>query len=296
MSRVEEVLFDIGLYYPFFAFLEFTDLCLLELVNHQFFKTIRCSEPTWRITAGYLFHNKLAVPKIVLRLLTVGNTVSLRKDLLAMSIRDLKLLARKYAVSITTCFEKTDIVSVLNQRETRKKHSVECLARFAVRYAYIDSTRNTITEEELCEPHWNIRVKESGRLSHLLPEDPWWNGTSQVTEGTTTTVHFLPDNSFGFRMSGPSPFASMLPDMTDENQNTNSSFQYALHNSGRSVQLSVGVSEIVFRHPVTWGFMMGSDSSVWSGFPLPSRGRDTCIEDPMVETLRQHPTDFGFAL
>jgi hypothetical protein len=182
---------------------------------------------------------------------------------------------------------------VIHRREIKKKHPVECLGRFAVRYTYIDSTRNTITEEELCLPTWNIRIKEGGQLCHLLHEDPWWSGDPQVKEGTTTTVNFFSDTCFRFHMSGPSPFSSMLQETNDDNA---SLFHYTLQNYGRSVYLSFGVTEVVFRHPTNWGFMMGSNGSVFTGFPMPCRGRDLLIEDPEVEDLRQRNTDFGFCL
>lgn len=292
--NVEVILFDVGLYYPLFAFLEWQDLVVCEGVSREFRDTIRGSEPTWRIASTYLFRDKVYIPPVVKRFLYNGNTVSERKDLLSMSIKELKLLARHYAVSLTTCFEKTDIVNALNIRETRKKLPNECLARFAVRYACIDGSRNTITEEELTGIEWNIRLREFGQLSHLLPDDPWWNGTSQVSEGTTTTIRFLDDGSFRFRMDGQSPYASMMPNLTDESQ---ASFLYNIQSGGRSVHLSFGVSEIVFRHPTNWGFMMGSEASVWTGFPMPCRGKDPLIEDPDVEKLRQvTTTDFGMSI
>eukprot|EP00603_Paraphysomonas_imperforata_P010197 CAMPEP_0114449792 /NCGR_PEP_ID=MMETSP0104-20121206/122_1 /TAXON_ID=37642 ORGANISM="Paraphysomonas imperforata, Strain PA2" /NCGR_SAMPLE_ID=MMETSP0104 /ASSEMBLY_ACC=CAM_ASM_000202 /LENGTH=295 /DNA_ID=CAMNT_0001621903 /DNA_START=113 /DNA_END=1000 /DNA_ORIENTATION=+ len=290
---VEVVLFDVGLYYPLFAFLDYSELVKLETVNHQFHNTIRQSEPTWRITSEYLIQNKVYVPKIVQRFLTDGNTISARKDLMAMSIKELKSLARQYALNLTTCFEKSDIINVINRREIRQKLPVECLARFAVRYACVDSTRNVITEEELVSMPWSIRIKEFGQLSHLLAEDPWWNGSSTLSQGTTTTIYFQETGSFRFEMSGPSPFDSMMPNLTDENQ---ASFMYDIRDGGRSVYLSFGVNEVVFRHPDNWGFMLGSGGSVWSGFPMPRRGADPRIEDPAAEALRVKDTDFGMRL
>lgn len=290
---MEVVLFDVGLYYPLFAFLDYLDLVKLETVNHQFHNTIRQSEPTWRITSEYLIRDKVYVPRIVRRFLTEGNTVSTRRDLMSMSIRELKILGREYGINLTTCFEKSDIVNVINKREVKKKLPIECLARFAVRYAISDSSRNVITQEELTSMTWNIRIKENGQLSHLVAEDPWWNGSTSLSEGTTTTVNFSQNGSFHFRMSGPSPFDHMLFNLTEESQ---ASLLYDIREGGRSVFLSFGINEVVFRHPKNWGFLLGSAGSVWTGFPMPRRGVDRSIEGAEAEALRMKNTDYGMTL
>ena len=212
--------------------------------------------------------------------------------MMAMSVKELKIIARQYAVNFTTCYEKSDIINLINTREIRNKLPNECLARYAVRYAYNDRTRNVITEEELCFPTWNLRVKRNGRLEEIRLQDPWWTAdSSSRTGGTSTTVKFSPEQQAQLRIDGPSPFASMLPDTEDSYD-----FQYEIQHSGRAVYLSFGVVEEVFRHPLNWGFMMCSEGTVWTGFPMPRKGDDPLIEDPAVEMLRRKATDFGFAI
>lgn len=282
-------MFDVGLYFPLLSYVEFYSLLRLEEVNHQFCVIIRGSEPTWRASARYLFHDKLFVPRVVLRFIHEGNTIYHRKDLFEMPIRQLKHLARFYAVNITKCFEKSEIVNAIHCRETRRRHSDECMARFAVRVAYVDKSRNTITDEELCEVTWCIRIRQGGRLSHMIQNDPWWTGKPKLEKGTTTTVRFHPNGTMEFDTHGPSPFFGLI-------MHHDEVLTYFTKEGGRVVQLSLGVGEVAFRHPVNWGFLLGSEGTVWTGYSMPPLGEDPVIEDPQVQNLRNQKSDFGFCL
>ena len=92
-----------------------------------------------------------------------------------MSVKALKLLARSYALNISTCFEKAEIIDKISQRELRKRYNNECLAKFAYRIALRDASRNCMSTDELCSFDWNIRIKGSGPLGSLAVQDPWWH-------------------------------------------------------------------------------------------------------------------------
>jgi hypothetical protein len=123
--------------------------------------------------------------------------------MILMSIKELKALAAKYGTNITSCFEKSDIIAVLNKRETRKKLANESLARFALRIAYLDRLRNCILEEELCSFNWNIRCRSDGPLVDMIQQDPWWSSEGIPSTPTTTIVNFSKDGNFKFSFNGP---------------------------------------------------------------------------------------------
>ena len=147
-----------------------------------------------------------------------------------MSIKELKALAAKYGVNITSCFEKTDIISVLNKRETRKKLLNESLARFALRIAYLDRLRNCLQEEELCSFDWNIRCRSDGPLVDMIQQDPWWSSEGFPSIPTTTIVNFCKDGNFKFKFTGLSPFEGMINSNVE-----NAQMSYSLDRSGTYV-------------------------------------------------------------
>jgi hypothetical protein len=251
VSRFEEVLFHCGLFSPIFSYLTWSDLIKLEQMTHLCYQQIRVSEPIWRAAAHDLLLNKEYVKPIVKRLIHEGNRINYRVDLMSMTIRELKHLANFYGVNITTCFEKGEIIAIIDRREMRNKLPVECLAHFAVRIAWLDRKRNCITEEDLCAYEWNIRVRSDGPLQTLMTNDPWWiNEVSNdsVPAPTTTLVRFFPNGEFLFVVNGMTPLESILA-------NPNERFSYSLEKSGSIVSLSIGVREYVARHPVNWGFV-----------------------------------------
>ena len=215
-----------------------------------------------------------------------------RVDLISMNIKELKALAKRYGVNISLCFEKTEIISVINTRETRKKIENESLARFALRISFLDRLRNCMQYDELISFDWNIRVKSDGPLATLIPQDPWWSLDQSTPPGPTTTiVNFNINGSFSFIFSGMSPFEGMMQGSVDPSHMT-----YSLDGSGTFVFLNFGVREYVARHPVNWGFVLQSQGSVWTSFQMPPRGRDAFMEDEVVSSLVSNGRNYGFQI
>ncbi len=52
--------------------------------------------------------------------------------------------------SETQCPYQNDLVRAVDAFETRRALPNECLARYALRMAWLDRTRNAISVEELC--------------------------------------------------------------------------------------------------------------------------------------------------
>lgn len=279
-------MFHVGLYGYICAYLPCKDIAAIECVNSFFCTSIRTSEHFWRETAAQVLIGKVYVPQVVARMLMQKNKLSHRIDLFSFSIRELKQLAAVYGLNVTRCFEKGDIVEVIHRREVRKKLPTECLARFALRMAVCDRTRNCLREHELCSFRWDIRVKADGPLGHMVTSDPWWS--TPPGPSRTTTVFYHTDGRLTFEFSGPSAFRAILPSQEGE------AGTYSLERSGSSIRLSFGVREHVARHPQNWGWVLQSEGSVWTSFTLPVRGTDPLLEDGTVDRLVTNSPDFGF--
>lgn len=287
-ADISSVLLQHDILYHVFPCLTLTELCTLENINTEFQCAVRSSELIWRHVATRILSTKLYVPTIVQRLLESKNLGNTRKDLQRMSIKELKLLAVSYGLNPSTCFEKGEIVQLIHERETRKRHCNESLARFAVRIAIIDRTRNCISINEITSIDWHIRVRSDGPLRTLVPTDSWWN----YGPSGNTIVNFDRDGMLRFTFQGPSPFESMMPPDPESQR-----ISYNLKEHGSVVYLSsIGVEEKVARHPDNWGFVFMSQGSVWASFPLPERGSDPCLEDEHVNDLVKHSVDRGFEI
>lgn len=55
-----------------------------------------------------------------------------------MSIKDIKAICSELGVSTSTLLEKEELINALNARQTRRALPRECLARFAIRIAWMD--------------------------------------------------------------------------------------------------------------------------------------------------------------
>jgi hypothetical protein len=284
ISGVEKILFHSDLFVHIFSYLCWSKVVFLEKLNKIFLSSIRSSEPLWREISRLEFQTKVYIPDLFRRLTCPGNKICERVDLSRLSIRQLKGQAAKYGLNITTCFEKTDIINVINNRELRHKLPDESLARFGLRGAIVDSTRNRITVEELCEIEWQIRVRSGGPLESLVADDPWWQGGASTTRGKFDTA-----GNLVFSFVGPSPFEQMLV----ANQHDVS---YTLDYSATFVLLSFGVREYIGRHPDNWGFIMMSNGSLWCGFEMPKRGTDNFLEDDLVQDLVWERPNDGFRI
>ncbi len=292
--QLDSLCFQFNLYSQIASFLPYKDLVRLESVNKQFNSIIRGSETLWRETAIRTFQDKEFIPSLCRRLITPGNKIGVRNDLNSMSIKELKGLARIYACNISQCFEKSDIIAVLDRRESKKMVADECLSRFAVRIAVIDSTRNCITLGELCSIRWNLRVRADGPLAQLKVRDPWWN-ESLIEPGaesvSTTHVQFHMNGKFEFKFTGVSPIELMFDEQSPEFE------VFELEHSGNAVNIFLGprpIREQICRHPVNWGWILQSYGTVWTGYPMPRRFVDSLLEDDAVLTLIDSDLNHGF--
>jgi hypothetical protein len=297
---LDHLLFHANLYVEIFSYFHFHELLSLETLNQQYFQAIRESEPLWRIVAAILLSNKFYIRSFMKRLLMDGNRIDHRVDLKAMTIKELKTLSNYYGLNTTTCFEKMDLVNVINKRELRSKLEIESLAHFALRLIWLDKDRNCLTEEDLCEYEWNIRVRGDGPLRSLVPTDPWWstpnlNGSNEIEgvittappiPGTTTTLRFYKNGEFFIQANGPSFLESLIADQSD-------AYTYSLEKSGTILSLSIGVKEYVARHPGNWGFILQSQGTVWTNYPMPPKGVDLLLEDEHVSSLIAKEINYG---
>jgi hypothetical protein len=311
---LEIILFECGLYYHILPYLSWSKVLALESMNSLFYHTIRSSEPVWREILFKFFQTKYYLRSIIKRFLTDGNRIDYRLDLIKMTIKELKSLAYSYGLNITTCFEKADLIAVIHKREIREKLPVECLAHYGLRIAWLDRKRNYLTEEDLCSYEWNIRVRADGPLKSLVSSDPWWTDTSDTQENenqmtetgvshtgqrrqeeegeglvkqTTAIIKFYPNSEFQIIRNGPSFLESLM------DGDPNERFTYALEKSGTILSLSIGVKEYIARHPHNWGFILQSQGTVWTNYPMPKRGKDILLEDENVSFLIMREIDYG---
>lgn len=252
------------------------ELTQVEMVCHLF----RCGanqDSVWRAVSVAMFRGKCFVPCICHRFLTPGNSKEERKDLEKMNVKALKQLCVSYRLDASECFEKSEIISLINQRELKNSMENECLAKYAVRIAWIDRVRNTITPEELCSLEWNVRIRGDGPLAWLA--SPWWQ------DQPAGKAFFKRDGQLNFSFPEPhNPFRDFgVPTM-----------YYELEYFGSVVRLNVGVQEVITRHPVNWGWIMMSGGTLWTGFVLPPRNEDPLLEDNNIEELLYKEPNFGF--
>jgi hypothetical protein len=104
------------------------------------------------------------------------------------------------------------------------------------------------------------------------PYDPWWQGKgvgeARFTSNGVLTFAWPRDPKDGAEMN---PFAMMGMDAADP-------LGWALAHGGRAVELSMHgrsmVQECATRHPRTWGWVLYSQGSVWTSWPMPTRADD----------------------
>lgn len=201
-----ERLADVGVADVIMTWLDWRDLIALERVSRFLYAQVN-TEPVWRRAAQRLFEDKTFVPAFCRRLVTPGNSREHRVDLLALSVRALRLHAAHLGgVDLSECVEKAEMAAAICARELRRSYGPhECLARFAIRVALVDRHRNVPTVAELCSTQWNIRLLTHGPLGQLAPMDPWHLGRPDVG-----CVDFRPDGTLSVRFPpDANPFAHM---------------------------------------------------------------------------------------
>src|SRR4051812_12828289 len=83
------------------------DLLQLEQVSFLFRDAVN-QDIIWRGVAKCLFQGKEFIPAICSRLLVLGNTKEVRKDLEQLTVRQLKQFCTGYRIDTSNCCEKME--------------------------------------------------------------------------------------------------------------------------------------------------------------------------------------------
>ena len=155
----------------------------------------------WRALCKQLWADKACVPAL-LRTMSEGDFPSSeanaraeqqeRESLMALKIQQLKSVMRslRMQVSVGELVEKRDFadaiiearrnaadgVTVLLRRPWMLVKANESLPKAALRLSLQDAGRLRITEEELVECVFSVRLRNDGPLAHGMHLDPWWRG------------------------------------------------------------------------------------------------------------------------
>lgn len=261
-------------------YLTLNDLVRLGEVCHLF-QIATNQEAIWRNVACTLFEGKKFVPCLSKRMITPGNSKSCRFDLEDMDINRLNYLCCSYHIDVQKDWTKSDFVDAIHKFETKRCFSNECLARYAVRIAWLDRKRTTITVDELCNLEWCVRIRGDGPLAWLVDQDPWWQdkglGKATFDKEGCLSFHFPESHN---------PFSDFgIPKIS-----------YEIECYGNTIKLNIGAQERLARHPNNWGWIMLSCGTVWTGYPTPPRGFDPLTEDTFVERLLVRNPVCGFRL
>lgn len=257
------------------------DLLRCEQVSRSFYESIN-QESVWRVAATNLFDGKMFVPPICRRFLLPGNSRDSRKDLEQCTVRELKLQCAHYRLDHSECFEKLDIIEIINKHQLMNSYSNECLAKYAVRIAWIDRKRTSITFDELIELEWCVRIRSDGPLAWLCDQDPWW---AESTHGAGK-AKFYADGKLSFQYP---------PEYNPFGDFEHAALFFELEYFGTVVKLNVGAQERLCRHPENWGWVMMSIGTLWTGYEMPPRNVDALLDDVLVENLLQATPNYGFS-
>mmetsp|Transcript_54892 Transcript_54892/g.108943 ORF Transcript_54892/g.108943 Transcript_54892/m.108943 type:complete len:372 (-) Transcript_54892:255-1370(-) len=184
---------------------------------------------------------------------------------------------------------------------------LECLPKAALRLSLADSRRTLITAEELTSFVFNVRVRADGPLAQAVPYDPYWmtdvdfvpssssSSSSSASTSACGEVRFTDDgrgncyvNSTWPRdattLEPQDPFAALgMPQ-------TPNSLEWRLEHGGGLIRLMIssrdGPCEVVSRHPETWGFILFSQATVWTSWPMPPKEQhDLFLDDSNLDML-----------
>ena len=214
-----------------------------------------------------------------------------RRDLIGLKVRDLVGLMRKLNVhgQASEMIEKGDFADAIISARSKaaeegswthkllRKPSLlvrdqrETFPKAALRLSLIDAQRTYITSHELQSFTFNVRLRHDGPLAGALRYDPWWRrkGCGEIT--------FLPDGQLAFTWPPDpdndgepmDPFAAMGMHFPT------GSLGWQLEVDGRVVRLlfnngaGQGPQELVCRHPTTWGWVLYSQGTCWTSWPMP---------------------------
>ena len=238
-----------------------------------------------------------------------------RKRLLSSKVRDLKELMRSMHLNdgLVEKGEIADAILDARQRAAEAGTMTERLLRrplmlvrpgetqpkAALRLSLADAKRTVLKEEELINLTFAVRLRHDGPLSEVLPYDPWWqgqgSGTATFKASGFVTFQWPVDPVDGTPLD---PFAAMGMPLSEQG------LGWRL-DEGRIVSLLFnghpGPQEIVCRHPRTWGWVLYSQGTCWTSWPMPAMEKDVSggcpapgrCSDPLLreEVLRELPSD-----
>lgn len=137
--------------------------------------------------------------------------------------------------------------------------------RAAYAASFVDSKRDLLTAEELCEYDWNWRFKASAG-EHFTDGDPWWHGCPSRTR------KYYPDGKMGGTI--PRPDARWRFVLTSEGR--------IVDRPGRFVRVAETPAGVISRR-TNWGWIIQSCWSVATSFPMPPKGEDPELEDEALQ-------------
>ena len=170
--------------------------------------------------------------------------------------------------------------------------SAEVLPKAALRLSLADAKRTRITVEELMALTFSIRVRSDGPLAEAAAYDPWWlnkgSGEARFERGAIRLSWPAdPDPNSDGEPLNPFVMMGMSGDMA---------MDWSLELNGSLVQIffhgQPGPQEIVCRHPINWGWVLYSQGTCWTSWPMPPC-RDGACADPLLRDgeLRELPSE-----
>lgn len=257
-----------------------------------------------------------------------------RRDLMSSRVRDLKDLMRSLQLQGGDFVEKGDFADAIldarrkvveegspTERLLRlplmlvRREAGESPPKAALRLSLADAKRTFITEEELVSLTFEVRLRRDGPLSEAIQFDPWWlhKGAGavrfhpKVGAADTGSVSFTwpVDPDTGEQLD---PFAALGMPLAEQGLEWSLPLRPGGH--GRVIDLLIhghpGPEELVCRHPRTWGWVLYSQGTCWTSWPMPkcevvdecdsegglTRGVKRC-SDPLLreEVLSELPCD-----
>jgi len=237
------------------------------------------TEQFWRFVCLHVWSDKHFIPSNIQAWVVEGNTHHKRLDLERLTVKELRRRCTEAKLpDVAQCIEKQELISLWEQNEIKQYNAYnnEPLAKRALRLSIKDATRREITEEELCDLTFNIRLRGDGPLRQLLDRDPWWSD-----KGGNGEVKFSSDHKLTFKWpEDMNPFEDMMGHATLRWRlpSKQSSYVQLLFDGNR------GPREYIARHP-NWGWILVSGGTCWTSWPMPRRGTDAFIEDANISDL-----------
>jgi len=188
----------------------------------------------------------------------------------------------------------------------------ECLPKAALRLSLADSRRTLITAEELTSFVFNVRLRSDGPLARACSYDPYWmtdvdfvprsssSSSSSASTSACGEVRFTDDGRGNCYVNSTWPRDATTLEPQDPfaalgmSQPPNS-LEWRLELGGSIIRLMImgrdGPHDVVSRHPETWGFIIFSQATVLTSWPMPPKEQhDPVLDDGNLDNL---PSEVG---